>query len=67
MAATQMRGAIEAAADGGDAQRVAIGIAVVGQEAAQADADWGVFLGGTGIGHGKRRGVDRIELIEELQ
>ena len=58
---------VEDGADAGDAQEVAIGIAVVSKEAGEANRKAGVFWDRGRIRHGQRCGVDRIELIEELE
>ena len=67
VAAADESGAVGHGAEAGDAQGIALGVAVVGDEAGQADRDRGVFRGGGAVGHSQGRCIDRIDLIEELQ
>ena len=67
VAAADRYGAVGHGAEAGDAQGIALGIAVVGDEAGQADRDRSVFRDAGAIGHRQGRCIDRIDLIEELQ
>ncbi len=67
MVADDRRRAAAATGDARNAQRIAFGVVVVGQQAGQGDVDRAVFGGRRTVGAGDGRRIDDVGAVRELQ